>query len=311
MLSRLNICAAKQPFQKICLASLRTQARTAIPRAKNSARTVVKKYWEFYGKIFLGASALIGGTSICLVGLRPGTFQVSSLARSVLWPEYVKKRMQGTYLYFGLGLAMTSATMMITKNFVGLQSLIARHPVLSMVGFIGAQIGINSIQHSLPYTGENMLAKHILAGGLYGMIGTLLGPVLHLGGPLVSRAAIYTGALVFGLTLAAVTAPSEHYLQMSGPLMMGFCAVAAATIGSAFLPQTSALGGGLYTVAVYGGVVLFSALMLYQTQQIVQNCERMPQYMQYDPISMSIGIYMSTINLFVRILSILSSNKRK
>ena len=238
MLSRLNICAAKQPFQKICLASLRTQARTAIPRAKNSARTVVKKDWEFYGKIFLGASALIGGTSICLVGLRPGTFQVSSLARSVLWPEYVKKRMQGTYLYFGLGLAMTSATMMITKNFVGLQSLIARHPVLSMVGFIEAQIGINSIQHSL-HVGRAY--THILAGGLYGMIGTLLGPVLHLGGPLVSRAAIYTGALVFGLTLAAVTAPSEHYLQMSGPLMMGFCAVAAATIGSAFLPQTSAV----------------------------------------------------------------------
>ena len=30
------------------------------------------------------------------------------------------------------------------------------------------------------------------------MIGTLLGPLLHLGGPIVSRAAMYTGSLVGG-----------------------------------------------------------------------------------------------------------------
>jgi len=310
MISRLPIFATKQPILKTCLATLRTHART-IPRVKTPTRTVVKKDWEFYGKVFLGASAIIGGTSICIIGLKPGTFEVSALARSVLWPEYVKSRMQGTYVYFGVGLAVTGATMMVTKNFTALQNLIARHPVLSMIGFIGAQIAINSMQHSLPYTGENMFAKHVLAGGLYTMMGTLLGPMMHIGGPIVSRAALYTGALVFGLTMAAVTAPSEHYLQMSGPLMMGFCAVAAATLASAFVPRSSAIGGGLYSVAIYGGVVLFSALMLYQTQQIVRQCENMPQYMQYDPISMSIGIYMSTLNLFIRILSILSSNKRK
>lgn len=64
-------------------------------------------------------------------------------------------------------------------------------------------------------------------------------------------------------------------------------------------------------IAVYGGVVLFSALMLYQTQSIVAQCERLPQHMNYDPISASIGIYMSTINLFVRILNILANGKRK
>jgi len=310
MLSRLSYSASKWPFFNTCIATLRTHAR-AIPRAKTPARTVVKKDWEFYGKIFLGGSAVLGGTSLCIVGLKPGTFEISALARSVLWPEYVKNRMQGTYVYFGLGLVATAATMMATKNFVGLQNLIANHPILSIIGFIGAQMAINSYQRSLPYTGENMFTKHILAGGLYTMIGTLLGPMLHIGGPIVSRAALYTGALVFGLTMAAVTAPSEHYLQMSGPLMMGFCVVAAASIATAFVPQSKPIGGGLYSVAVYGGVVLFSALMLYQTQQIVKQCECMPQYMQYDPISMSIGIYMTTINLFIRIASILSNNRRK
>ena len=55
---------------------------------------------------------------------------------------------------------------------------------------------------------------------------------------MVTRAAMYTGALVSGLTLAAMTAPSEKYLQMSGPLMMGFAAVFAASVATAFLPPT-------------------------------------------------------------------------
>ena len=78
----------------------------------------------------------------------------------------------------------------------------------------------------------------VILPGLYGMIGTLLGPLMHLGGPVVTRAAMYTGALISGLTLAAMTAPSEKYLHMSGPLMMGFCAVFAASIATAFFPPT-------------------------------------------------------------------------
>ena len=56
--------------------------------------------------------------------------------------------------------------MALTKNFVGLQNLMARHPIMAMVGFIGAQIAINGVQHSLPYTSENMVTKHLLAAGM-------------------------------------------------------------------------------------------------------------------------------------------------
>lgn len=94
---------------------------------------------------------------------------------------------------------------------------------------------------------------------------------------------------------------------------MGFGVVFAASIASAFLPPSGALGGGLYTVAVYGGVALFSAMILYQTQSIVKRAEQLPQHVTYDPLASSIGIYMSTINLFVRIVQILMArgNKRK
>lgn len=310
MISRLA-CQRLAPLTKNCVAHLRTTVRST---TRTGARqdSAVDKDWRYYGKLLLGGSAVIGGASVCVVGMRHDVLdvEVSSLARSVIWPQYIKDRVTSTYLYFGLGLGATAGTMVLTRNVVGLHNLIARRPILGMVGLIGAQIAINGVQHSLAYTPENMMLKHALAIGLYGMIGTLLGPLLHLGGPIVSRAAMYTGSLVGGLTLAAVTAPSEHYLQYSGPLMMGFCVVAAATVATAFMKPSGALGGGMYAIAVYGGVVLFSALLLYQTQSVIKRCEMTHMYGEYDPISNSIGLYMTAINLFVRILNIVQGRKK-
>ena len=33
--------------------------------------------------------------------------EVSALARSIIWPEYISSRVKSTYMYFGLGLAAT------------------------------------------------------------------------------------------------------------------------------------------------------------------------------------------------------------
>jgi len=54
-----------------------------------------------------------------------------------------------------------------------------------------------------------------------------------------------------------------------------------------FLPPTSVLGAGLYGVAIYGGLVLFSAFLLYDTQKIIHRAENHPTYDAelYDPIN--------------------------
>jgi len=102
---------------------------------------------------------------------------------------------------------------------------------------------------------------------------------------------------------------------MGGPLAIGFGAVFAASLGSMFLPPTTALGAGLYSISLYGGLVLFSGFLLYNTQRIVRRAESHPYYaaVPYDPVNASIGIYMDTINIFVRIATILAGggNRRK
>lgn len=51
--------------------------------------------------------------------------------------------------------------------------------------------------------------------------------------------------------------------------------------------MTSALGAGLYSIAMYGGLVLFSGFLLYDTQKIVKYAEGVPPnaLVPYDPIN--------------------------
>ena len=57
--------------------------------------------------------------------------------------------------------------------------------------------------------------------------------------------------------------------------------------GSMFLPPTSMFGAGLYSVAVYGGLVLCSLFLLYDTQKVIKRAETYPLYgvQKFDPIN--------------------------
>lgn len=76
-------------------------------------------------------------------------------------------------------------------------------------------------------------------------------------------------------------------MYMGGPLAIGLGAVFASSLGSMFLPATTALGAGLYSISLYGGLLLFSAFLLYDTQRIVHKAQNHPNYavQKFDPIN--------------------------
>lgn len=82
-----------------------------------------------------------------------------------------------------------------------------------------------------------------------------------------------------------------------------------------FLPPTTVAGATLYSVAMYGGLVLFSMFLLYDTQKVIKRAELVPAYgfQKYDPINSMLGIYMDTLNIFIRVTSMLASggNRKK
>ena len=100
------------------------------------------------------------------------------------------------------------------------------------------------------------------------------------------------------LTLTAACAPSEKYLYMSGPLSLGLGVVFVASIGKLhnnygsdcsfltggmFASPASAIGAGLHSIYMYGGLVLFGGFVLYDTQRIIHSAEKSPNY---DPVNM-------------------------
>lgn len=155
---------------------------------------------------------------------------------------------------------------------------------------LGAMMGTGMLCQGIEYqegVGPKQLAWLVHAGTM----GAVLAPLCFLGGPLLMRAAWLTAGVVGGLSTVAVCAPSEKFLNMGAPLAMGFGVVFAASIGSAFLPPTTALGAGLYSMSIYGGLLLFSAFLLYDTQRIIKQAENYPAspklygVRNYDPIN--------------------------
>ena len=82
-----------------------------------------------------------------------------------------------------------------------------------------------------------------------------------------------------------------------------------AVVGSMFLPPTTMLGAGLYSMSLYGGLLLFSAFLLYDTQRIIRAAEVYPLYAEhpFDPVNASASIYLDTLNIFIRILTLLAA----
>jgi len=259
--------------------------------------------------INIGQGAL-AGAAVC--GLGALAFygagmsgEVGAVDKAVMWPQYVKDRVKDTYMYFGGSLVATAGTAAAVFRSPTALNLVSRGGLMALGVSIAAMIGSSMVARSIPYT-PGVGAKQMAWLAHCAVVGAVIAPICMLGGPILTRAAWYTAGMVGGLSTVAVCAPSDKFLYMGGPLAMGLGLVFCASIGSAFLPPTTAVGAGMYSVAMYGGLILFGAFLLYDTQKIIYKAERHPAGYgapPFDPVNASISIYMDTINIFIRILS--------
>lgn len=173
---------------------------------------------------------------------------------------------------------MRSSTMM---------RLASKQGFVALAATIAAMMGTSFLVQSIPY--EEGFGPKQMAWMLHtATIGAVIAPLCAMGGPLAMRAAFYTASVIGGLSTIAYCAPGEKFLYIGGPLAIGLGVVFASSIGTHFLPPTTALGAGIYSIAVYGGLVLFSMFLLYDTQRIIKEAQQYstPYYDRpYDPIN--------------------------
>ncbi|XP_073988091.1 growth hormone-inducible transmembrane protein [Rhodnius prolixus] len=263
------------------------------------------------GKAALAGASLVGVGALCYYGLGAGS-QPGAIDQAVVWPEYVRQRIKDTYTYFGGSLMITATSAVMAFRSPVIMNFVARNSFLAVAACIAAMIGTGEVCRQIPYQpgfGTKQLAWMLHSS----VVGIVLAPVCIIGGPILVRAAWYTAGVVGGLSAIACCAPSDKFLYMGGPLAMGLGVVFASSLGSMFLSPTSMLGASAAAISIYGGLILFSGFLLYDTQRIVRAAEVYPQYhpQPYDPVNMSISIFLDTINIFIRIATILSGSQQR
>jgi len=264
------------------------------------------------GQGALAGASVMGLGALAYYGLGLSN-QAGAAERSMLWPEHVRQRIRDTYGYFGASIGITAATAAGIFRTPALLNIVASGGLVAMGVSIAAMIGSGMIARSIPYQ-EGFGKKQLAWMAHCAVIGAVVAPICLLGGPILYRAAWYTAGMVGGLSTVAACAPSDKFLYMGGPLAMGFGVIFAASLASNFLPATTALGAGVYSLALYGGLILFGGFILYDTQKIIHRAEQHPNHYgaaKFDPVNNSIGIYMDTVNIFIRIAQILAMNQGK
>jgi len=299
-----------QNASKTPLRYARTYARSRL-REKTAVKTPTTGFTaENTGRAVLGGACAAGVGALCFYGLGLSN-DVGAIDKARFWPDEMRSRVKSTYLYFLGSLGVTASSAYYLSRSPAVHRMMSGNPWLvfggSMIAMIGSSIACQAIEYE-----AGLNAKHLAWGVHSGIVGLVIAPMMLLGGPLVMRAAAYTAGTVAALSLTAACAPDEKFLKWGGPLSLALGGICVASIGGMFLPVTSAAMPAINSIVTYGGLVVFGGFMLYDTQKIIKHAELTTYRGQkYDPINASIGIYMDTINIFIRILMIMAGNNRR
>ena len=103
------------------------------------------------------------------------------------------------------------------------------------------------------------MLKHLMWAGFMGITGLSLVPLIQMASmPIIYDALLATGLTVGGLGLVAYNAPSEQFLMWGGALGMACMGMIGISFAAMFYPSPA-----LFNIWLYGGLVLFSAFVLY------------------------------------------------
>lgn len=294
------------------------EGRTAFTRTARARESLVEKVSKPAGETAfrIGKGAVAGGAALglgalCFYGLGLSS-EDGAIDRAHAWPQYVRDRIRTTYLYTATSVAATVASAAMVLRSPAIMRAAASQSWLAIGVTMGSLILSSMLVRSLPYEENSFSMKHVAWLAHTAIVGTIFAPLYLMGGALVLRAGLYTAGVVGGLSTVAACAPSEKFLTMGGPLAIGFGVVFASSMATFFVPHTTVLGSGLHSMALYGGLILFSMFLLYDTQKVIKKAETYPKYNitgreAFDPINNALSIYTDIINIFIRIFSILSS----
>lgn len=217
----------------------------------------------------------------------------------------VRNRIKRAYGYVLGGLGITGVSAFAFYR-AGLPAVIMRtNPWIflgvSLATSIPLMIGTQVVDYRVDPT-----LKHVLWGSFHVSMAGGLSILGVAGGPLIAQAAMATGCVVGGMSLLASRASPGSLTKYEAPLGAGLGILVAVGLGNMIFPMPI-----LYNVMLYGGLFVFSGLLLEDTARLLDDAEHASSF---DPINEGLAIYLDTINIFQKMVLILmemEKNKRR
>ena len=213
-----------------------------------------------------------------------GTIHSATLATNQTQLVAQNKVLKNTYMLLALTLLFSSITA------AGSIALALPHPglIVTLVGYFGLLFLTNKFKDS----GKGILCVF----GLTGFMGYTLGPILSLywaqAPGVVMQSLMATGTIFIGMSFYAVTTKKDF--GFLGPMLfVGVLVAFLAGLGAIFfeIPALSLTVSAMF-------VLLMSAMILYQTNQIVRGGET-------NYIMATVTLFVSIFNLFLSLLQLI------
>jgi FtsH-binding integral membrane protein len=219
--------------------------------------------------------------------------------------DQVKARVCRVYSYVFGGWTLTAAAA-AAAHISGLSIKILQNSYLSIPLCLGSCAALAAI---LLINKEKEKAKNAAWFIFNATMGMMLSPLGFLDQRIVAQAAAISVGLGGTLTLSAFLAPDRRFLSWEGPLMATLTTLSCASLVACFFPRT-AFAYGVDRASLYGGLVVFSGLLMCSTQRLMEEAEKQNDAV-FDPISSSMNIYLDGLNLFIRILRVMLEKEEK
>jgi len=173
-------------------------------------------------------------------------------------------------------------------------------------GFLASIVGIGLLL-ALAFTSNEPKNQMLRLGYLSGFafctglgLGPLMDAVIEIDRSIIPTAFLATCVIFASFSLSALWAKERSYLYLGGTLLS--CMTVLLVLGLANIFMGSYL---IYQIQLYGGLALFCAFILYDTQLIIEKRKNGDT----DFIWHSVDLFLDFINIFRRLMIILAENK--
>lgn len=226
-------------------------------------------------------------------------------------PLFEREYLNDTFLHTGLGLGIIGVAASALHSSGWSYRLMSANPWLVMgIGLVGS---IGSMMICYNTHPSNYMVKYGSWAAFNLTQAALLSPLFFFNPAILGRAGLYTVGIMGSIAFVGATAKQDKYLYLGGPLLAGVALVALSGLAPMVLPATA-----IRTLAftenmwLYGGLAVFMGFTLYDVQKIL-NHARMAQrgLIPKDCVNESISLELDFINIFVRLVQIMSMQQRR